>query len=165
MSVAADKGVGEGHRLVIRPERQSEAVRLVDARLNARIRSGHRARHRVEAFRQLDLEGGDLVPRMGHAGNDIAGQQTSSELVRVAKDDRLVGGEAQPGGRRHSCRDRPPHVGCMHDWIVAGRWRATWPGCSIDRRRCTSTWLRRAVDREDGVEREVTCTDDLMRVA
>lgn len=122
VSVVAGEGLGRRHRLVVSPQRQSEAVRLVDARLDSRIGSGHGTRHRVEAFRQLDLERGDLATRMGHTGDDVTGHQTSRERVRVVKDDSMVGGQAQPGGRRQGSVDRTPDVGCMHDWIVDQGW-------------------------------------------
>ncbi|GAA2939575.1 hypothetical protein GCM10011428_67700 [Streptomyces violaceus] len=63
--------------------------------LHSRLESGHRAPGIGEPLSQLDLELCDLIRYRCHPGQDVTGQQTQSELVRVMKDDRVVGCQAE----------------------------------------------------------------------
>ena len=82
-------------RLVVGPQRDREAVTLVDARLHARIERGHRALGFGEPLSKLDLELGDLLRRVRDAGEDVARQQAQREPVRVVKHDRIVDRQAE----------------------------------------------------------------------
>ena len=44
---------------------------------------------------KLDFELRDLMRYMGHPGKHVTRQKTQSELVRVMKNDRVVGCEAE----------------------------------------------------------------------
>ena len=81
---------GMCHRFVESPQRDHEAVTLVDARLHSWLKSSHRALGLGEPLSKLDFELRDLMRYMGHPGQDVTRQQTQSEFVRVMKNDRVV---------------------------------------------------------------------------
>ena len=82
--------ISRRHRLVVGPQRDREAVTLVDARLHPRLERSHRALGFGEPLSELDFELCDLVPDRCDPGKDVARQQPQRELVRVVKNDRVV---------------------------------------------------------------------------
>jgi hypothetical protein len=62
----------EGHRLVVRPKGQGEAVTFIDARVDPRLKRRDWAPQRGEPQSELDLERGDLLPHQCHSGEDFA---------------------------------------------------------------------------------------------
>ena len=75
---------------VVGPKRDHEAITLIDARLHSRLKSSHRTPGFREPLSKLDLELRDLLRHRCHPGQDVTGQQTQRELVRVMKNDRVV---------------------------------------------------------------------------
>ena len=65
-------------------------ITLVDAWLDSRLKSSHRALGFGEPLSKLDFEVCDLMRYRCHPGQDVTRQQTQSELVRVMKKDRVV---------------------------------------------------------------------------
>ena len=58
--------------------------------LNPRLKSSHRAPGFREPLSKLDFELCDLMRYRCHPGQNVTGQQTQSELVRVMKNDRMI---------------------------------------------------------------------------
>ncbi|EPJ35290.1 hypothetical protein STAFG_7657 [Streptomyces afghaniensis 772] len=67
----------------------------MNAWLHSRLESSHRAAGCGEPLGELDFELCDLLRYGCHPGQDVARQQTQSELVRVMKNDRVVGCQAK----------------------------------------------------------------------
>jgi hypothetical protein len=67
----------------------------MDARLHSRLENGHRAAGFGEPQSKLHFELCDLMRRRCHPGQDVTRQQTQREPVRVVKNDRVAGGQAQ----------------------------------------------------------------------
>ena len=82
-------------RFVVGPQRDHEAVTLVDARLHSRLKRSHRALGFGEPLRKLDFELCDLLPDRCDSGKDVTRQQAHRELVRVVKNDRVVDRQAK----------------------------------------------------------------------
>ncbi len=80
---------------LVGPQRDHEAVHLVHERLHPRLERSHRAVGLGEPLREVDLELGGSVPRMGNPGKDITGQEAHGEAVRVVHDDRVVDRQAE----------------------------------------------------------------------
>jgi hypothetical protein len=80
---------------VVGPERDHEASTLIGAWLHPGIKSGHRAPGFHEPLSQLDFELRDLMRCRCYPSQDVTGQQSHGEPVRVLKDDRVVDGQAQ----------------------------------------------------------------------
>ena len=80
---------------VVGPQRDHEAVTLVDARLHAGIESGHRAAGCGEPLGKLDFEGRGLMRDGCHPGQDVTGQQAHGDPVRVVQNDRVVDGQTE----------------------------------------------------------------------
>ena len=80
---------------VVGPQRDREAIALVDARIHPRLKSSHRAPGSGEPLGKLDFELRDLMRDRGHPGKHVTRQQAQSELVRVMKNDRVVGCQAK----------------------------------------------------------------------
>jgi hypothetical protein len=75
---------------VVSPERDHEAVTLVWAGLNSRIKNSHGALGFNEQLSKLDFELCDLLPYMCDSSEDVTRHETNSQLVRVVENDRLV---------------------------------------------------------------------------
>ena len=82
-------------RFVVGPQRDYEAIALVDAWLDSRLKSSHRAPGFGEPSSKLDFELCHLMRYRCHPGQDVTGQQTQSQLVRVMKNDRVVDGQVE----------------------------------------------------------------------
>lgn len=67
----------------------------MDAWLHPRIESGHRAAGFGEPLSEVDFELCDLMRHRRHPGHDVTREQTQSDLVRVLKNDRVVGCQAK----------------------------------------------------------------------
>jgi len=90
------------YRFVVAPQRDREAVTLVDAWLHPRLRSAHRVLGFGEPLSKLDFE---LCVLPGHGrdpGNDVARHQTEDEPVRVVKNNRVVDAQVERCGRCHT---------------------------------------------------------------
>jgi hypothetical protein len=61
-------------RFIVGPQRDDEAVTLVDAWLHSRLQGRHRTLVVGEPLSELDFEWGDVMPYMRHSGKDIARQ-------------------------------------------------------------------------------------------
>lgn len=90
-----------GHGFVVGPQREHEAVALMDAWLHSRVESRHRAPGFGEPLSKVYFELRDLIRHRCHPGQDVTGQQTQSELVRVVENGRVVDCQAERRGRRH----------------------------------------------------------------
>ena len=75
---------------VVGPQRDHKAITLVDAWRHSRLKSRHRAPGFREPLSKLDFEVCDLMRYRRHPDQDVTGQQTHSQLVRVVKHDRVV---------------------------------------------------------------------------
>jgi hypothetical protein len=75
---------------VVGPQRDHEAVSLVDERPDPRLKRTHRALRFGEPLRKVDFELCDLMRERCDSGKDVARQQAHRELVRVAENDRVV---------------------------------------------------------------------------
>ena len=96
IGVVGWRDVARCRGFVVGPQRDHEAVTLIDARLHPRVESGHRAPGLGEPLSKLDLELCDLLRHRCHPGQDVTRQQTQSQLVRVVDDD---GTAARSGDR------------------------------------------------------------------
>ncbi|GGZ53010.1 hypothetical protein GCM10010344_18940 [Streptomyces bluensis] len=67
----------------------------MDAWLHAWLKSSHRAPGCGEPLSELDFELCDLLRHRCHPGQDVTGQQTQSELVRVMENGRVVDRQAK----------------------------------------------------------------------
>ncbi len=90
IGVAGWGDLSRRHRFVVGPQRDHEAVTLVDAGLHSRLKSSHRALGSGEPLSKVDFELCHLMRYMCDPGKDVTGQQAQSELVRVVKNDRVV---------------------------------------------------------------------------
>jgi hypothetical protein len=77
------------------PQRDHEAITLIDAWLHSTLKSSHRTSGIEELLSKLEFELCDLMRYRCHPGQDVTRQQTQSELVRVMKNDRLIGCQAK----------------------------------------------------------------------
>jgi hypothetical protein len=62
----------------------------MDAWLHSRLKSSYRTPVFREPLSKLDLELCDLMRHRCNPGQNVTGQQTQRELVRVMKNDRVV---------------------------------------------------------------------------
>ncbi len=67
----------------------------MDVWLHSRLKSSHRAPGFREPLSKLDFELCDLMRYGCNPGQNVTGQQTQSELVRVMKNDRVVDGQVK----------------------------------------------------------------------
>src|SRR5262249_8483988 len=79
------------HRCVVGPEGDREAVTQVDARLYSWVEGSDGTPGCCELLCKLDLELGHLVACTGDSSNDVTREQAQRELVRVLKNDRVIG--------------------------------------------------------------------------
>ena len=86
---------------MVRPERDHEAVALVDARRNSRLKTSHRALGFGEPFRELDFELCCLVRARCDPGKDITRPEAQDEPVRFVNNDRVVDRQVERCGGRH----------------------------------------------------------------
>ena len=93
--VVGRRDLSRRHRFVVGPQRDHEAVTLVDARLHSRLERSHGALGFGEPLRKLDLELRDLLRRRCDPGKDVTRQQAQREPVRVVKNDRVVDRQAE----------------------------------------------------------------------
>ena len=84
------RDLGRCTRFVVGPQRDHEAVTLVDPRLYSWLKSTHRRPGFGEPLSKLDLELGALLAYLCNSGKDVTRQQTECELVRVVKNDGVV---------------------------------------------------------------------------
>ena len=80
---------------MVGPQRDHEAITLIDTWVHSRLESSHRAPGLGEPLSKPDLELRDLMRYGCHPGQHVTGQQTQSELVRVMKNDRVVDGQVK----------------------------------------------------------------------
>jgi hypothetical protein len=78
------------HGLVVGPQRDHEAITLIDAWLHSRLKSSHRTLRFREPLSKIDLELCDLTRHRCNPRQNITEQQRQSELVRVIKNDHVV---------------------------------------------------------------------------
>ena len=79
------------HRIEVGPHGDLEAVTLVQARLDARIESGHRGVRLVrQASRELDLSRCAEPPHRRDSGDDVAWEQAGDKPVGVVENDGVV---------------------------------------------------------------------------
>jgi SAM-dependent methyltransferase len=95
------------HRFVVGPQRDLESVTLVAAWRHPRLQSRYRAAGCGETQRQPGFELGKLMPGRCDPGEHVTWQQAQSEFVRVEKNARVAGRQAQPSGDRHRRSHRP----------------------------------------------------------
>lgn len=67
----------------------------MDTWLHSRLESSHRAPSVREPLSELDFEPCDLVRDRCHPGQNVTGQQTQSQPVRVMENDRVVDCQAE----------------------------------------------------------------------
>jgi hypothetical protein len=80
-------------RFVGGPQRDLEAVTLIDPRLHSRLKSRDRAPDCGEPLSKLHFESCDLMSYRCHPGQHVSRQQSQRELVRVLQHDRVVDGQ------------------------------------------------------------------------
>jgi hypothetical protein len=68
---------------------------LVDAGLHPGLESSHRAPGSGQPLSNLDFEQCDLLLDMSHPGQHVTRQYTQREPVRILKNDRVVGRQAE----------------------------------------------------------------------
>jgi hypothetical protein len=75
---------------VVGPQRDHEAVTLVDARLRSRLKSSQGAFGFGEPLGKLGFELCDVLPLRCDSGKDVARQHAHHKLVRVLTNDRVA---------------------------------------------------------------------------
>ena len=80
---------------VVGPQRDHEAITLIDTWVHSGLKSSHRAAGFGEPLSKLDFELRDLMRYRCHPGKHVTRQQTQSELVRVMKNDRVADGQVK----------------------------------------------------------------------
>jgi hypothetical protein len=99
--------VSVGHRLVVAPQGDHEAVTQVDARRRPRIERGYRTIGFGEPTSDLDFElCASLALDVRDPSENVARPQANSEPVRVVENDGVIDPQIQCRGRRHSRTDR-----------------------------------------------------------
>jgi hypothetical protein len=88
--------VTTGQRLVVRPQRDNEAISQINARLHSRIERRHGVIGFGEPASDLDLELGDSSSvNMRDPSKDITRPQAQSQSVRVVDNDGVLGAQPQ----------------------------------------------------------------------
>jgi hypothetical protein len=107
--------------MVVGPQRDGEAITLINARLYSGFQSSHRAPGFGEPLGKLDLELRGLMRCRCDSGKDVTRQQAHSEPVRIVKNDRVVGGQAKRRGGRHGRSQRALKLRWLHpaDFLTA----------------------------------------------
>ena len=95
------RGLRGPHRFVVGPQRDGEAVTLVDAWLHPGLKRGRRAPGLGQQLGKLDFELRDLMLDRCHPGKHVTRPQTQGELVRVMKNDRVIDRQPKCCGDRH----------------------------------------------------------------
>ena len=105
------RDVSRRHRLVVRPQRDREAVTHVDTGLHPRFERFHRAAGFGKPPTDLDFElGAGLMRYRRDPSENVTRGQAQGDAVRVMDNDRIVDSEAQGGGRR------PTRLECSLDF-------------------------------------------------
>jgi hypothetical protein len=101
--------LARGRRFVAGPQRDHEAIALMDTRAHATLKRRDGAPGFGEPLRERNFELCPLKLSMCHAGKHVTREQAQRELVRILQHDRVVDGQPEccgnRDGRSHRTRD------------------------------------------------------------
>ena len=101
-------------RVVVGPQRDDEAITLINARLYSGVQSSYRAPGFGELLGKVDLELCGLMRSRCDSGKDVTRPQAHSEPVGIVKNDRFVGGQVKRRGGRYGRSQRALNLRWMH---------------------------------------------------